>query len=180
MVISLSDPWSRGCFWIQENPLFQEEPSDYIISALLHFIPGIITSLKPLQQEKVGYLQCGIHEGQLAPGHICLLKTEGTNTSSLNRLRQRFPGLKKTSGSVKAAAKCKELGCEGESSMKSVGKGVSWEDVWLSPCHMCIACFRINANPKAASGSTCAWAEVGLDVSEAVLSLALICHNKQL
>lgn len=115
-----------------KKTLFSKRNSLNALSLLsCHFASCILFwELLPAQSHcsrgKGGYLQCGFQEGQLAPSHIFLLKTEGTNTSSLSGIQLNFP--KQTSGSVKAAAKCKEdLGCEEGSSVRNVGKGVNWE-----------------------------------------------------
>lgn len=51
------------------------------------------------------------------------------------------------------------LGVKEETLIKEAGRGVSWEDVWLSPCYTCISCFKVNANPWTAPDNIFVWVE---------------------
>lgn len=59
------------------------------------------------------------------------------------------------------AVKCKKthLGVKEETLIKEAGRGVSWEDVWLSPCPTRISCFKVNANPWTVPDNVFVWVE---------------------
>lgn len=194
-MLSLFFPRSHGHFrvlpskpWMllsTRKPLFSKRNCLTTLSLLpCHFASCI--SYQELSQaqrhrsrtEKVTCTVASMRDSWLLVTSACWKQRAPTPAASMG-YGWASPVLKQTPGSVKATGKCKEdLGGE-EGRSKNVRKGVNWVDVWLSPCHTCISCFRVDVNPKAASGSTPAWAEVGLDSSEVVLFLFLICHNKQ-